>query len=170
MRLQHKAFWTLVAISVVSLFGCVSALGADPGEIVVAQAGFGSHMDPHRGWGDNPHILQSLYDGLTRIDAKGNLQPGLAESWEYNADLTEFTLTLRPDVTFHDGAKLDSAAVARNFERSAALGTRAGFATSETMSHVAAVELPVFDAAELVTWFYRGIAGTTRRYGRHDLW
>jgi hypothetical protein len=35
---------------------------------------------------------------------------------------------------------------------------------------VAATELPVFDAAQLVTWFYRGIAGATRRYGRHDLW
>ncbi|MFO1413011.1 MAG: aspartate/glutamate racemase family protein [Burkholderiales bacterium] len=35
---------------------------------------------------------------------------------------------------------------------------------------VAAVEVPVFDAAELVTWFYRGIVGSARRYGRHDLW
>jgi Asp/Glu/hydantoin racemase len=35
---------------------------------------------------------------------------------------------------------------------------------------VAAVEVPVFDAAQLVTWFYRGIAGSARRYGRHDLW
>ena len=35
---------------------------------------------------------------------------------------------------------------------------------------VAATELPVFDAAALVTWFYRGIAGSARRYGRRDLW
>jgi len=35
---------------------------------------------------------------------------------------------------------------------------------------VAATEIPVFDAAELVTWFYRGIAGSARRYGRRDLW
>jgi hypothetical protein len=35
---------------------------------------------------------------------------------------------------------------------------------------VAATELPVFDAAQLVTWFYHGIAGATRRYARHDLW
>jgi hypothetical protein len=35
---------------------------------------------------------------------------------------------------------------------------------------VAATELPVFDAAQLVTWFYRGIAGSTRRHARHDLW
>lgn len=35
---------------------------------------------------------------------------------------------------------------------------------------VAATELPVFDAAQLVAWFYRAVAGSTRRHGRHDLW
>lgn len=35
---------------------------------------------------------------------------------------------------------------------------------------VAATELPVFDAVQLVSWFYAGIAGASRRYARHDLW
>ena len=35
---------------------------------------------------------------------------------------------------------------------------------------VAATELPVFDAAQLLTLFYRGIAGSTRPHARHDLW
>jgi hypothetical protein len=35
---------------------------------------------------------------------------------------------------------------------------------------VAATELPVFDAAQLVTWFHAGIAGASRRYARHNLW
>ena len=34
----------------------------------------------------------------------------------------------------------------------------------------AAIELPVFDAAQLITWFYAGIAGTGARYSRHNLW
>ena len=33
-----------------------------------------------------------------------------------------------------------------------------------------AIELPVFDAAHLVAWFYAGIAGTHARYSRHNLW
>jgi hypothetical protein len=33
-----------------------------------------------------------------------------------------------------------------------------------------ALELPVFDAAHLVAWFYAGIAGTHARYSRHNLW
>jgi Asp/Glu/Hydantoin racemase len=35
---------------------------------------------------------------------------------------------------------------------------------------VAATEVPVFDAAQLLTWFYRGLAGSTRRHAPHDLW
>jgi ABC-type transport system substrate-binding protein len=34
--------------------------------------------------------------------------PGLAEKYEVNADLTEWTFTLRQGVTFHDGATLDA--------------------------------------------------------------
>jgi hypothetical protein len=35
---------------------------------------------------------------------------------------------------------------------------------------VKATELPVFDAAQLVAWFYGAVAGSARRHGRHDLW
>ena len=34
----------------------------------------------------------------------------------------------------------------------------------------AALGLPVFDAAQLITWFQQGLAGTTPRYGRRNLW
>jgi hypothetical protein len=34
----------------------------------------------------------------------------------------------------------------------------------------AATRLPVFDAVQLITWFYAGIAGSPPRYVRTDLW
>ncbi len=34
----------------------------------------------------------------------------------------------------------------------------------------AAIELPVFDAAQLLAWFHAGIAGTGPRYARRNLW
>lgn len=34
----------------------------------------------------------------------------------------------------------------------------------------AATELPVFDAAQLITWFHAGLVGSRRRYARHELW
>ena len=33
-----------------------------------------------------------------------------------------------------------------------------------------ATGLPVYDAAQLVAWFHAGLAATTPRYGRRDLW
>ena len=67
----------------------------------------------------------AVYDTLIRLDAVGNVQPGLATSWAYNADHTEFTMKLRPGVVFHDGTKLTADVVKRNFDRDMALGNRA---------------------------------------------
>ena len=85
-------------------------------------------------------VLMAVYEPLVRLDEKGNPGPGLAEAWEYNADLTVFTLKLRQGVTFHDGVKFDAAAVARNLARSRALGGKAGASTVETMNQIATVE------------------------------
>jgi len=93
--------------------------------------------------------IMAIYDALVYLDPAGNPSPGLAESWTYNPDLTEITLKLRPGVTFHDGTKFNAAAVAKNFGRSAMLGTRAGFATSETMAAIAAVEVVSDDTIKL---------------------
>ena len=84
--------------------------------------------------------LMAIYDQLIYLDPKGDPKPGLATSWTYNADLTEIVLKLRPNVSFHNGEKFDAAAVARNFQAATALGLRAGFAVSETMSRIAGIE------------------------------
>ena len=93
--------------------------------------------------------LMSVYDSLIQLDAAGNPQPGLAQSWQYNKDLTVFTMKLRPNVVFHDGTPFNAAVVLRNFERSASIGSKAGAATIETMNHIAAVEAEGDDTVHL---------------------
>ena len=93
--------------------------------------------------------LMAIYDSLLSLDNAGEPKPGLALSWQYNPDLTQITLKLRPNLTFHDGTKFNAAAVARNLERSAGLGVRAGFATSETMNQIASVETEGEDIVRL---------------------
>jgi len=85
-------------------------------------------------------VLMAVYEPLVLFTPEGNPIPGLAQSWEYNADLTVFTMKLRPGVTFHDGTKFDAAAVMKNLQRSAALGTKAGAATIEAMAQMASFE------------------------------
>ncbi len=62
----------------------------------------------------------NLYEGLTRIDAKGEVRPGLAESWSVSEDGKTYTFKLRPGVAFHDGAPFDCGVVKFSYERAAA--------------------------------------------------
>lgn len=52
-----------------------------------------------------------VYDGLTRIDAKGSVQPALAVGWEADSGDHRWEFRLRPGVHFHDGSPLTSTAV-----------------------------------------------------------
>ena len=62
-------------------------------------------------------VFASLCDKLIDIDEKLGLVPQLALSWEWSADSKALTMKLRSGVTFHDGEKLDAAAVKFNIER-----------------------------------------------------
>ena len=73
----------------------------DPGDAVYVQEQF---------------ILMNLFDSLLSISPDGELHPGLATAWEPNADYSEFTFTLRQDVTFHDGTPFTAEAVKASFD------------------------------------------------------
>ena len=62
-------------------------------------------------------VFASLCDKLFDIDEKLNIVPQLATSYEWSADSKALTLKIRAGVTFHDGEKLDAAAVKYNIER-----------------------------------------------------
>ena len=62
------------------------------------------------------NVARSVYDSLMLRDDEGTLQPYLAESLEPNEDFTEYTLTLREGVTFHDGTPLDAEAIKTVFD------------------------------------------------------
>lgn len=60
---------------------------------------------------------RNIFEGLTRIDEKGGVQPGLAESWEVSPDGLVYTFRLRRGVTFHDGTAFDSSDVRFAYDR-----------------------------------------------------
>ncbi|HEY8962759.1 MAG TPA: peptide ABC transporter substrate-binding protein [Luteolibacter sp.] len=72
-------------------------------------------LDPHLVTGVIEHnVIRSLLEGLVADDAeKDDAYPsGAAETWEHNADFTEWTFHLRRDATWSDGVPL----TARDFE------------------------------------------------------
>ena len=62
-------------------------------------------------------VFAALCDKLFDIDEKLAIQPQLATAYEWSADSKALTIKVRPGVTFHDGEKLDAAAVKFNIER-----------------------------------------------------
>ncbi|MGI8710203.1 MAG: ABC transporter substrate-binding protein [Acidimicrobiales bacterium] len=61
-------------------------------------------------------VVRAVYDTLTMPNAEGKYVPYLAQSVEPNDDYTEWTITVRPDVKFHDGSPLTAQVVKNNID------------------------------------------------------
>jgi peptide/nickel transport system substrate-binding protein len=94
--------------------GASNALAQTPkkgGQLRVA--GFSSStkdtLDPAKGSFSTDYARGFMfYNALARLDESLTAQPELAESWDANANATEWVFRLRKEVTFHDGKKLNS--------------------------------------------------------------
>ena len=53
-------------------------------------------------------IVGSCFDTLLRADNKGNIYPGLAETYKLAGDRSSITFNLRKDVKFHDGSEFNA--------------------------------------------------------------
>jgi peptide/nickel transport system substrate-binding protein len=97
------------------VFAQGSASGA--GVIRIGVGALPATLDPHKNTaGISLATYFQLYNGLTRIDAAGRLQPSLAESWRWINEKT-FQVKLRKGVTFHNGEPFDAAAAKWNIGR-----------------------------------------------------
>ena len=64
----------------------------------------------------NTNVARAIFDSIAVRGADGEVHPYLAESIEPNEDLSEWTVTLREGIVFHDGTPLDAQAVKDNFD------------------------------------------------------
>lgn len=78
-----------------------------------------ANFDPHQFSIVNASVIKNLYDNLIEYTPDGKPIPSLAEAWAIAPDSRSVTLTLRKDVTFHSGAKLDADAVAATLKKAA---------------------------------------------------
>ncbi len=114
----------MAAALAVATAGVFVATGADPAPAASApkQGGeitYGLEAETAGGWCPTTARLAisgimvstAIYDTLMVPNTKGEMVPYLAKSVEPNADYTEWTITLRDGVTFHDGTPADATAV-----------------------------------------------------------
>lgn len=62
-------------------------------------------------------VYQNVFEGLTRIDENGAVQPGLASSWTISEDGLTYRFSLNQGVTFHDGTSFEAEDVKFTFDR-----------------------------------------------------
>ncbi|WP_027859214.1 ABC transporter substrate-binding protein [Marinobacterium jannaschii] len=104
-----KAITTL-GVSSALLFSAAALAAPTPGNTLAVKGQFEfASLDPTR----RGYVFQRMQvlETLVNVDEKGNLTPGLASSWQVEADGKAWIFTLQSDVQFHDGSALDAAAV-----------------------------------------------------------
>ncbi|HEX7124792.1 MAG TPA: ABC transporter substrate-binding protein [Thermodesulfobacteriota bacterium] len=75
-------------------------------------------MDPHLSTAAvDRQVYNNVYAKLVDIDAKLEIVPQLAESWDIRDGGTTYVFKLRRGVTFHDGTDFDASVVKWNFDR-----------------------------------------------------
>lgn len=63
-----------------------------------------STLDPQTASGSSAeNVINSIFEGLCRVDEKGEVSPGVAKSWKANQDSTSFTFSLRGDAKWSNG-------------------------------------------------------------------
>jgi peptide/nickel transport system substrate-binding protein len=80
------------------------------------------HLDPTAGAAAAIREVgyANIFEGLTRIDQNGTVQPALARTWTVSEDGLTYTFQLAPGVTFHNGVPLAAEHVVFSFERAMA--------------------------------------------------
>jgi peptide/nickel transport system substrate-binding protein len=77
------------------------------------------HLDPTAGAAAaiDEIVYANVFEGLTRIDQNGAVQPQLATEWSVAGDGLVYTFKLRSNARFHDGTALDAGDVVFSLDR-----------------------------------------------------
>ena len=108
----------------VTLVLCLGCQATDPGSdgarrLVLGMSLEPPHLDPTASPAAaiDEIVYANVFEGLTRVDQNGEIQPALAAEWTLSGDGLSYTFILRSGVRFHDGTRFDSATVRSSLER-----------------------------------------------------
>jgi oligopeptide transport system substrate-binding protein len=142
-------------------------------------------LDPHKSEGvPGSNIQRDLFEGLIGEAPNGELIPGAAESWEFNADATVYTFNLRRDARWSSGEPVTAEDWVYSLRRSAdpatgsyytfilepilnAAGISAGELPPETLGVRALDDFTLEIALEAPTPYFLGLLTHSSTYPMH---
>lgn len=71
-------------------------------------------------------VIALLFDNLTQFNTDGDLEPGLARTWETDSTGQTYTFHIRSGATFHDGTPVTATQVRQSFLRALDPTTKGG--------------------------------------------
>src|SRR5690242_14215629 len=113
---MRRTAWLLLAISSVPALAVAGAAKVRPhygGTLRIMAREAPVSLDPARlSASQGARIFPVIFEGLTRFDTHGRLQPQLATRWQGDSSDQRWQFWLRPGVKFHDGTALTAEATA----------------------------------------------------------
>ncbi len=109
-----------------------AAMAAGPKKGGTLQMGLGggestNSLDPALDASQFPFMmLSTMGNMLTTVDAKGNLEASIAESWDSSPDAKVWTFKIRKGVEFHNGATLTADDVLKTMQRHSDKNSKSG--------------------------------------------
>ena len=137
-----KTFKTILAAAAFALAASTAAFAART-DLVVGMVLEPPNLDPtgNAAAAIDEVVYANLFEGLTRIDEKGEVQPALAESWEISEDGKVYTFKLHTGVKYHDGTDFNADDVKFSLDRArGADSTNAQKALFAAIENVEAVD------------------------------
>lgn len=120
-RTTMKLFKSVLGAAVI-LFATSSMVFAARSDLVLGVVLEPPHLDPTAGAAAaiDEIVYANVFEGLTRIDRKGQVQPALSESWDVSDDGKTYTFHLQEGVKFHDGTDFTAEDVKFSLDRARA--------------------------------------------------
>lgn len=117
-----KPLYLIGALFLITMFPNASIARIGLSSVNVGMVLEPPHLDPTAGAAGaiDEVVYANLFEGLTKIDRNGRVQPLLAKSWTISEDGKTYTFLLEKNVKFHDNTAFDASDVIFSFERAMA--------------------------------------------------
>src|SRR2546425_2234377 len=140
MPMRSSRLATLILIVVACIVAAPLLAGAQTpkrgGTLRVSYGNEIAHLDFHTAPGyEMMWVAMNVGCGLINITPDGKFIPDAAESWQISPDGLLYTFKLRKNAVFHDGTKVDAAAVKFSIDRIMDPATKSGMRTFYASVH-----------------------------------
>jgi peptide/nickel transport system substrate-binding protein/oligopeptide transport system substrate-binding protein len=131
-RLRWRAAAVIGTVLALGIAAWIGPAGGAQAQMVWHRGELGDpgSLDPHKATTlIESNILDELFDGLVALDARGEIVPGVAESWTVDPGGTVYEFKLRPNAKWSNGDKLVAEDFVYAFRRLMAPSTGAPYAS-----------------------------------------